>query len=137
MKEAGSATADTVKDVGSATAEGTKKAARKTKNAVTGDNGSSSKKIDLNSATKEELATLPGVGDATAQKIVDGRPYRAKNELATPPPAALSVLPPVAPRRAPSLQPRNKLFLEVEKALRGGGLFCGSSKELRGRFAGH
>src|SRR4051794_37627103 len=37
--------------------------------------------IDLNSASKQELMTLSGVGDVTAQKIIDGRPYRAKNEL--------------------------------------------------------
>jgi len=40
-----------------------------------------SSKIDINSATKNELQTLPGVGDATAQKIIDHRPYKAKNEL--------------------------------------------------------
>src|SRR5438045_1135401 len=79
-KDAASATAEGTEKVASATAKGTKKAAKTTKNAVTGEN-SSSKKIDLNSATKDELATLPGVGDATAQKIIDGRPYRAKNEL--------------------------------------------------------
>jgi competence protein ComEA len=37
--------------------------------------------IDINSASKQELMTLPGVGDAYSQKIIDNRPYRGKNDL--------------------------------------------------------
>lgn len=37
--------------------------------------------ISINSATKDELDMLPGVGPTTAQKIIDNRPYTTLDEL--------------------------------------------------------
>ena len=39
--------------------------------------------VDINSATKEELKKLPGIGDADADKIIAGRPYLTKAHLQT------------------------------------------------------
>ena len=68
------------------TTTGTTKAKKqKTKSASTDSTGqkkaAKGSKLDINTATKEELDALPGIGSTYSQKIIDGRPYNAKNDL--------------------------------------------------------
>jgi radical SAM superfamily enzyme with C-terminal helix-hairpin-helix motif len=37
--------------------------------------------LDINSATADQLITLPGIGDAFSKKNLAGRPYKRKDEL--------------------------------------------------------
>jgi DNA uptake protein ComE-like DNA-binding protein len=72
MQSAGSSTKAAAKDVGSATKSGTLAATDK----VTG-------KIDINSASKDDLMKLDGVGEAISAKIIANRPYKTKRDLLT------------------------------------------------------
>jgi competence protein ComEA len=37
--------------------------------------------VDINSASADELQSIPGIGEAYSKKIVENRPYKRKDEL--------------------------------------------------------
>lgn len=45
--------------------------------------GSGSEVINVNTASSSQLEELPGIGEVTAQKIIDGRPYSTIEDLLT------------------------------------------------------
>src|SRR5262245_52159353 len=51
------------------------------KKAPTATASPSSGLLDINSATKEQLDALPGIGEKYSQAIIDGRPYAKKTDL--------------------------------------------------------
>jgi DNA uptake protein ComE-like DNA-binding protein len=61
------------------------RAAETTKPAAPDAKKSSTKpdRLDINTASVEQLKTLPGLNEAQAKKIVEGRPYKRRNELVT------------------------------------------------------
>jgi competence protein ComEA len=38
-------------------------------------------KIDINTATADQLKAFPGIGEAYSKRIIDGRPYANKGQL--------------------------------------------------------
>jgi competence protein ComEA len=63
--------------------------------------------LDLNSATLDQLKSLPGMGEVYARRVIAGRPYSAKNQLVT-----RGIIPQTAYEKMQALvvarRPRNK-----------------------------
>ena len=48
-----------------------------------GTTGNKAELVDINSASREQLVALSGIGEAYADNIIAGRPYKRKDELKT------------------------------------------------------
>jgi DNA uptake protein ComE-like DNA-binding protein len=83
QQEAGSPWKTESKNAKTPTAAQTKAMAAKANARAKARAEANAKAIDINSATKEQLKTLPGITDAYADKIIAGRPYRSKAFLVT------------------------------------------------------
>jgi DNA uptake protein ComE-like DNA-binding protein len=73
------------RDLKEKTAQATAEVKRNAKAVAEGirEGWSRDKPLDLNTATKEQLLTLPGVTSAQADRVIAGRPYNESGELVT------------------------------------------------------
>ncbi len=64
-------------------AKSSKAAATASTQPAAGNSAAAGEKLDINTATADQLKSFNGIGDAYAKRIMDGRPYTMKTQLVT------------------------------------------------------